>query len=124
LSALVLMGAGLGGVLLLDRGTTSSFGPIVCMTLLIVGCNALIAVLLPYAAESYPLAVRGQATGWIAACTKFGGLGAQVLGLTGLVPALGQAATGIAVLVILAMGLATKYCGETRGRSLAAVEPQ
>ena len=46
-------------------------------------------MLLPYAAESYPLQVRGRATGWVAACTKAGGLAAQLLSLLGLVPGTG-----------------------------------
>ena len=49
-------------------------------------------MILPYAAESYPLQVRGRATGWVAACTKAGGLAAQLLSLLGLVPGLGWAA--------------------------------
>ena len=49
------------------------------VALLIVGTNGIIAILLPYTAESFPLRVRGRATGWVAACTKGGGLFAQVL---------------------------------------------
>ena len=40
------------------------------VALLIIGTNALIAMLLPYAAESFPLRIRGRTTGTVAACTK------------------------------------------------------
>ena len=53
--------------------------PVLPVALLIVGSNGIIAILLPYAAESFPLRVRGRATGWVAACTKAGGVFAQAL---------------------------------------------
>ncbi len=53
--------------------------PVLPVALLIVGTNGIIAMLLPYCAESFPLRVRGRATGWVAACTKAGGVVAQVL---------------------------------------------
>ena len=56
-----------------------------------------LAIILPYAAESYPLHIRGRATGWIAACTKAGGLGAQALSIAALVPPLGAAPANIAL---------------------------
>jgi hypothetical protein len=46
--------------------------PVLPVALLIVGINGIIAILLPYTAESFPLRVRGRATGWVAACTKGG----------------------------------------------------
>ena len=54
------------------------------IALLIVGINGIIAMIFSYAAESYLLQVRGRATGWVAACTKAGGLAAQLPGLLGL----------------------------------------
>src|SRR5256886_17431570 len=41
---------------------------------------------LPYAAENYPLRIRGRATGWVAACSKLGGLVAQALSVVAGVP--------------------------------------
>jgi putative MFS transporter len=58
------------------------------VALLIVGTNALIAMLLPYAAESFPLRIRGRTTGTVAACTKAGGMFAQLLAILALVPPL------------------------------------
>ena len=92
------------------------------VAMLLVGVNGIIATLLPYAAESYPLKVRGRATGWVAACTKGGGLIAQLLGLLGYVPALGWAALLTLVPVVVSLGLVWRYCAETRGRDLRELE--
>ena len=51
--------------------------PMVPLVLLIVGSTGAISILLPYTAENYPVKVRGRATGWVAGCSKFGGLIAQ-----------------------------------------------
>ena len=66
--------------------------PVLPVVLLMVGTSGIISVLLPYSAESYPLRVRGRATGWVAGFSKGGGLLAQGLGTLSLVPALGVAA--------------------------------
>ena len=79
-------------------------------------------MLLPYAAESYPLSIRARATGWIAACTKGGGLIAQLLSLLGLVPALFMAAFLILAPVAISLVLVWRYCVETRGRDLRDLE--
>src|SRR5256885_16443023 len=53
--------------------------PVIPLALLILGSTGVISMLLPYAAENYPLRIRGRATGWVAACSKLGGLTAQGL---------------------------------------------
>lgn len=80
------------------------------------------AIILPYAAESYPLHIRGRATGWIAACTKAGGLAAQALGIAALVPPLGVAAGMAVVPMLFGAGLTLRYCRETRGIDLRQVD--
>ena len=92
--------------------------PLLPIALLIVGTNGLIAMLLPYAAESFPMRVRGRATGWVAACTKAGGVIAQFLAILALVPALGVSAALITVPTILALLLLLRFGQETRGRDL------
>ena len=113
---------GLVGVMLLEFAPAGSMSPVWPIALLIVGINAIIAMLLPYAAESYPLAVRGRATGWIAACTKGGGLVAQLLSLLALVPGLFVAALAILVPVGLSLALVWRFGAETRGRDLRDFE--
>lgn len=113
LGALAFSAVGLAGVIHVqnDLGPT---GWLVSVTLLIVGSNAIVAMLLPYAAESYAVATRGRAVGWIAACTKLGGPLSQGLTLLGMVPALGSAAVVTAVASIASIGLIASFCIETR----------
>jgi putative MFS transporter len=122
LGAIVVTALGLAGVIQLEMSAAARPNPVWAIALLIVGSNAIIAMLLPYAAESYPMAIRGRATGWVAACTKFGGLIAQLLGLLALVPALLGAAWMIGVPVIVALVLVARFCAETRGRDLRLLE--
>jgi len=122
LGTIVLTAAGLAGVVHLELAAPGSANPVWPIALLIVGINGIIAMLLPYAAESYPLAVRGRATGWVAACTKGGGLFAQLLSLLGLVPSLLVAALAILVPVLGALLLVAWFCSETRGRDLRELE--
>jgi putative MFS transporter len=111
---------GLLGVLRLEL-----FGggdPVLPFALLIVGINGIIAIVLPYTAESFPLRVRGRATGWIAACTKGGGVLAQALSITKLVPPIGIVAGAIVLPVVAALVLVAWFGRETRGGDLRALE--
>lgn len=96
--------------------------PVLSVTLLIVGTSAVISYLLPYAAESFPIRLRGRATGWVAGCSKSGGVLAQGLAALALVPALGLAAGLVAVPAVLSLLLVGLFGHETRGRDLAAAE--
>jgi putative MFS transporter len=119
LGALVVTAAGLGGVIHVQAGDSSAVAWLACVALLVVGSNAILAMLLPYAAESYPAATRGRAVGWIAACTKLGGPLSQGLTLLGMVPALGSAAIVTALATLVALGLIAAFCIETRHHALA-----
>ena len=116
----LLAALGLLGVIAIKANVAIS--PVILLAALIVGTNALLAIILPYAAESYPLHIRGRATGWIAACTKAGGLAAQALGITALVPPLGVAAAMAVVPMLLGAALTLRYCRETRGIDLRQVD--
>lgn len=110
--------------LLLRESHTIPFleNPILPLVLIIVGSTGVISMLLPYAAESYPLKIRGRATGWIAGWSKLGGLIAQGLATLTLIPAIGTAAGGIAGLSVLSLGLIAVYGRETKGRDLRQLE--
>lgn len=112
---------GLAGVLWLEF--TGSGSPVLPVALLIVGTNALIAMLLPYAAESFPLRIRGRTTGAIAACTKAGGMFAQLLAILALVPPLDAVSLIIIVPTIAALVLVFWFGKETRGRDLRDLDP-
>jgi putative MFS transporter len=111
---------GLIGVLRLELAGVGS--PVLPVALLIVGSNGIIAILLPYTAESFPLRVRGRATGWVAACTKGGGVAAQALSIIALVPAMGVTAGLIIVPTTLALGLCAWFGRETKGRDLRLLD--
>lgn len=108
--------AGLGLVLHLELAGHGS--PVLPVALLIVGSNGILAILLPYTAESFPLRVRGRATGWVAACTKAGGVGAQGLAISALVPGMGWAAAMIIAPTTVALALIAWFGRETRGGDL------
>jgi putative MFS transporter len=115
----------LGLLAVLSRGTGLLWflsSPLVPVALLIVGSSAVISILLPYAAESYPLRVRGRATGWVAGWSKIGGIVAQGLSVLALVPALGIAAAVVAVPACVALLLIGFFGRETRGRDLRELE--
>ncbi len=92
--------------------------PVWPIGLLIIGSNGIIAILLPYASESYPVKIRGRATGWVAMFTKGGGVLAQAVSITALVPPLGVAAVIIVVPVVISLALFLRYGTETRGLNL------
>lgn len=96
--------------------------PVLPVALLILGSNGVIATLLPYAAESFPVRVRGRATGWVAACSKGGGLIAQLLGVLALEPDLAEAALLMLAPTGAALGLTFWFGRETRGRDLRCLE--
>jgi putative MFS transporter len=91
--------------------------------LLIVGTNALIAMLLPYTAESFPLRIRGRTTGTVAACSKAGGMLAQILAVMALVPPLALVSVIIMVPTVAALFLVAIFGKETRGRDLRDLDP-
>ena len=126
-STIVVTFLGLIGVWMLEAHMLAS--PVLPIALLIIGTNGIIAIILPYASESYPLQFRGRATGWVAACTKGGGVFAQFLTVAALVPALGihappmgLAAVLIMVPILLTLVLFIKFGTETRGLDLRSLE--
>jgi len=96
--------------------------PVISVVLLMVGTSGIISVLLPYSAESYPIRVRGRATGWVAGFSKGGGLLAQGLGTLALVPALGVAAGAVAIPCLLAIVVLSTLGQETHDRDLRDLE--
>ncbi len=113
---------GLVGALLPPATLASPPVLIAVIATLIVGTNGLIAVLLPYSAENYPLGVRGRATGLVAGSSKFGGVTVQGFALAGFIPTL----TGFALALLGPIALSTALVAwagrETRGRSLRELE--
>ena len=114
--------AGLAAVVLRQSGIAAVSNPVLPVALLIIGSTGMISILLPYAAENYPLRIRGRATGWVAGCSKAGGLICQGLSALAAVPGIGIAAMAIAVPTLLGMGLVAGFGRETRGLDLRQLE--
>jgi MFS transporter, putative metabolite:H+ symporter len=120
-ASLALTLAGLAGVVWLEL--TAAGNPVLPVALLIIGTNGLIAMLLPYTAESFPLRIRGRTTGIVAACTKAGGMFAQLLAILALVPPLRLVSIAIMVPTAAALILIASFGKETRGRDLRELDP-
>jgi len=115
---------GLAGLSLQELGSAGSASatPLLPLALVILGSSGVISMLLPYTAENYPLLIRGRATGWVAACSKFGGLAAQTLSVVGGVPPLATVILFIAAPAICAGLLIALFGRESRGRSLGELD--
>ena len=96
--------------------------PLVAVSLLIIGTTAVVSILMPYVAESFPLRLRGRATGWVAGCTKVGGVLVQALAVFALVPSFSLAAGAIAIPTLLSLFLVARFGDETRDRDLRQLE--
>ncbi len=105
-----------------NRALTFLSNPLVSVSLLIVGTSGVISILMPYAAENFPVKQRGRATGWVAGCSKVGGVMAQGFAVFALVPAFGAAAGAIAVPTVASLFLIAAFGHETRGRDLRELE--
>jgi putative MFS transporter len=113
---------GLVGVQLRSHGSGLFGNTVFDLTLLIIGTSGMIAILLPYTSESFPLRIRGRATGWVAGCSKLGGLFAQTLSVLGAAPALSAAALAISAPALAALLMLAWFGRETRQRDLRELE--
>jgi putative MFS transporter len=121
-SLTAVMVLGMLGLWLQEVSTGGLARPLLPVALIILGASGVISMLLPYAAENYPLLIRGRATGWVAACSKLGGLIAQGLSVAGAVPPLAATAVAIAVPAVGASLLIAAFGRESRGRSLGELD--
>jgi putative MFS transporter len=118
---LFITGLGLIGLALREAAANAG-SPLLPLVCLIVGSVGVIALLFPYTAEQFPLRIRGRATGWVAGCSKLGGLAAQLASVAGMVPSIGNTALAIAVPTVLSLLLIARNGRETRGVDLRDIE--
>ncbi|WP_416308322.1 MFS transporter [Neptunicella sp. SCSIO 80796] len=85
---------------------------------LLISSSGVIAMLIPYAAEIYPVHLRGSGAGIVAASSKFGGILGAALGVMGLFANLALSALVIALPLVLFGLLLLKSGIDTRGRRL------
>ncbi|HVZ98866.1 MAG TPA: MFS transporter [Caulobacterales bacterium] len=122
MAMIAVITVGLVAVLLRTTGIPGFTSPLLFTSLLIIGATGAISVLLPYTAECYPLRIRGRASGWIAGCSKGGGLLAQAVSVFIGIPPLGAAALAIGSIGLAAMALIARFGAETRGRDLRELD--
>jgi len=89
---------------------------------LLVSVSGVIAMLIPYAAEIYPVQLRGTGSGVIAASSKFGGILGAALGVIGFFEHFVLSALLIAVPMALAGWMLARRGIETRGHGLEAIQ--
>ena len=124
-SVLTMIGVtalGLLGLGLRDSSVPAFANPLLPLILVILGSCGVISTLLPYTAENYPLRIRGRATGWIAGCSKLGGLLAQGLSVAGAVPVFATAVLVISVPAAISLLLLAVSGQETRGVDLSEID--
>ena len=89
---------------------------------LLLSISGVIATLIPYAAEIYPVHLRSSGAGLIAACSKFGGILGAGLGVAGLFDHFMLSAVLIALPLAAAGWMLARSGIETRGHNLEAIQ--
>jgi putative MFS transporter len=90
---------------------------------LLASISGVIAMLIPYATEIYPLQVRGTGSGLVAGSSKLGGVAAAGLGIVGLFSSLSVSALAVAAALVISVILLALRGVETRGRGLEEISP-
>lgn len=90
--------------------------------LLLVSSSGVIAMLIPYAAEIYPVHLRGTGSGVVAASSKAGGILGAGLGVLGVFGHFALSALLIALPMAVAAVMLSRSGIETRGRRLEEIQ--
>jgi putative MFS transporter len=109
-------------VLMATFGLRSGLLTTAAIVALLVSVSGVIAMLIPYAAEIYPVHLRGTGSGVIAASSKFGGILGAGLGVLGFFEHLALAAALIALPMVAAAVMLLRTGIETRGLGLEAIQ--
>jgi putative MFS transporter len=113
LLALAAMGA---------TGVRSQAAVISAVAALLISINGVIAMLIPYAAEIYPVHLRGTGSGVVAASSKLGGIIGAGLGVYGFFEHFALSAVLIAVPMAASMLMILRHGIETRGARLEEIQ--
>jgi putative MFS transporter len=108
----------LGFAALASLGSPSPWLLKLATAALLISASGVIAMLIPYAAEIYPVRVRGSGSGIVAASSKAGGILGAALGMTGIFDSLAGSALLIAIPLAALAALLAMRGVETRGRRL------
>jgi len=112
----------LGFFVLGHLGVASTAALVVATVALLVSSSGVIATLIPYASEIYPVHLRATGSGVIAAGSKLGGILGAGFGVVGLFGNVSLAALVIAVPMAVAALLLAKNGIDTRGRRLEEIQ--
>jgi MFS transporter, putative metabolite:H+ symporter len=89
---------------------------------LLVSLSGVIAMLIPYAAEIYPVRLRGTGSGVVAASSKAGGILGALLGVGGFFGYFALSALLVALPMAVSCAMLLRAGVETRGRRLEEIE--
>jgi putative MFS transporter len=89
---------------------------------MLVAISGVIATMIPYAAEIYPVHLRGTGSGLVAAGSKAGGILGAVLGVSGLFDSFLWSALVIAVPMTVSGVMLWRGGVETSGHELEAIQ--
>lgn len=89
---------------------------------LLVSLSGVIAMLIPYAAEIYPVRLRGTGSGVVAASSKAGGILGALLGVGGFFGNFALSALLVALPMAVSCAMLLRAGVETRGRRLEEIE--
>lgn len=103
-------------------GLHSETATITATAALLVSVSGVIAMLIPYAAEIYPVHLRGTGSGVIAAASKFGGILGAGLGVLGFFGNFMLSALLIAVPMAISGVMLWRSGIETRGQGLEEIQ--
>ena len=95
---------------------------IAAVAALLVSTSGVIAMLIPYAAEIYPVHLRGTGAGVVAASSKAGGILGAALGVAGFFVHFELSALLIAATMVVAAIMLLRAGIETRGQRLEDIE--
>ena len=103
-------------------GVRSEGATVAATAALLVSVSGVIAMLIPYAAEIYPVHLRGTGSGVIAASSKFGGILGAGLGVVGFFGDFKLSALLIAVPMAISGVMLWRSGIETRGQGLEEIQ--
>lgn len=120
---LLLSAASLLGFFIIDAlGISSNAAMVAATVCLLVAASGVIATLIPYASEIYPVHLRATGSGLIAASSKLGGILGAAFGVAGLFANVPMSALVIAIPMIIAALLLARNGIDTRGRRLEDIQ--
>jgi MFS transporter, putative metabolite:H+ symporter len=100
----------------------SNAAMVIATALLLISASGVIAMLIPYSAEIYPVQLRGTGSGLVAAGSKFGGILGALCGVFGLFSHFAASALLIAIPMAVAALMLARSGVETRGRRLEEIQ--